>query len=518
MRRLAPLVLLFTLGWGTCALAQSKKKEESTVAEPWMNTRITFSFGDDNVLLDAGESKRNSPMAWFGSCPPAGATADDPTGCGKNLTDLVLYKRLKLSPFFQPEAALALSIDVMEGMFQDAGSYVRANFFMDDRHETYWAVTLFPVDADRLRLGYYYDVSWGGTDVFPKNYRDGYAPGLKYDLDMRYWHLFVGAKAARLLSPAADTLDNPGGNTIKNVERTYYGVLGGLGFEVLDTGLRFEMNGAFFHKGNNPRMNALGKAVYSGGGSARLSFRRGLAIGNQIDLRIHQQDPVRDQLFKKERYRTGDVSVAVEAEGTFLVQTLEDPDRVDSTKNEMSWMAHAGFKLKYDFFRLFLHFIYRDLTAVTFDAAGLVPYQALSENTEVTPEISGQIAADFNIQPYDITLGLGLLVLKPASYIGTATAGATAGPADQGLRKTVVRGPLASSWDLLPPGEDELPVFLLRMDVKWSYYEAFGVLLTLFYQRDENVTQVVQDDEGHNMRQFDEPNAFGFNVMAQLQF
>ena len=515
--RLSLALLGFALGLVFATTAVAQKKEESTKDDPFLKTRITFSFGDDNVLVGAGETKKSSPSAYFGNCDAAN-TIGDASDCGKSQTDLILYKRLQLSPFFQPEAALAIGLNVVSGDIQDAGSYIRANYFMDERHETYWAVTLFPVDADRLRLGYYWDVSWGGTDSFPKNFRRGYAPGLKFDLDYRYWHLFVGVKAAKVRSPAEDILDNPGGNTLKNVERTFYGALGGAGFEFLNSGVRLELNGGFFNKGTNTRQNALGKPIYAGGVSTRLSYRHGMEIGRQIDVRIHQQDPVRDQLFKKETYRAGQVSVRAEVEATWLIQNLEDPDTVSSTVNEQSWMGHAGFALKVGYFRLHIDAIFRDLTAITFDVPGFIPYQALSKDAAVTPELSGTISADYNIQPVDLTIGLTFGILKPATYEGVAPLGMNVSSVNQGNRKVVVRGSKSGDWDILPPGEDELPVMVVRLDLKWNYYDAFAIVGTMYYGRDDNTAQVVQDAQGHNIRQFDEPNALGFTLLTRVKF
>ena len=91
-------------------------------------------------------------------------------------------------------------------------------------------------------------MQWGGTNSFPKNLRRAFAPGLELDLDYRYWHVFVGMKTALVRSPTDDILDNKGGNTLENVERTFYGFLGGAGFEFSDTGPRLELDGGFFNR------------------------------------------------------------------------------------------------------------------------------------------------------------------------------------------------------------------------------------------------------------------------------
>ena len=515
--------------WQTLALAvliagpataqqQPKGKVAQTPDEPFLKTSVTFVFGDDNLLVGAGETRKSSPSAYFGNCHGTIADRTEPSECGKNVTRLLLYKRLLLSPFFQPEAALSIDLDVDNNRLSDSGSYIRTNFFLDTRHERYWAFTLFPVDSDRMRLGFHPDVSWGGTDSFPKNFRSGLAPGLQFDLDYRYSHFFLGFKAARVKSPAEDTLINPGGNELKNVQRTFYGVLGGAGFEVQDSGLRFEFNGGFFNKGTNTRMNALGQSILAGGASGRVSFRRGIPIGRAMDVRIFQQDKIREELFRREQYRTGALSLAIEGEFWFLAQVLEDPDNVSSTKSETAIMGHIGAKMKYGYFRLHMDVIYRDLTAILFDVPGFIPYQALSADVKVSPEVYGAIAADYNIQPYDLTLGLTLGVLQPATYAGIAPTGANASSVDQGNTKVVVRGDQAGDWDILPNGQDELPLFVGRVDLKWSYYDAFRFIATLWYGRDDNLASIKPDASGHNLRTFEEPNALGFTILSQVNF
>ncbi len=494
-------------------------KKEAPSDNYYPSTRLAFTFGDDNVLVGAGETRKSSPSAFFGQCNRTSLDRTVASDCYRqNITNLILYKRLKLHANFQPEAALALGIDLQNNMITDEGSYIRANWFFDETHRTYWALTLFPLDSDRLRLGYYYDVSWGGTDTFPKNFRKGLAPGLRFDMDLGYFSFFVGAKAALIRSPAEDVLDNKGGNTIKNVERTNYGVFAGVGAPFGQSGVRMELNGGFFQKGTNTRQNALGEPIYAGGFSGRVSWSRGIAIGRQTDIRIFQQDPVRNALFQKEIYQTGLVSVALEAEATGLVQNLEDPDHTQSTKIEWAALGHFGLSMKVGFWRIFAHTIVRSLSAITFDVPGFIPYQALPKDAKVSPEIMGSLGFDYNFKSIDLTLGFNYLILRPATFIGTVPTGLNASITEQGLRKVVIRGSRSGDWDILPPGENELPVHMLRLDLKWSFFESFGVIGQIGYTRDDNLASVKQDSFGHNIRVFDQPNGVNFNLICQVKF
>ena len=88
-------------------------------------------------------------------------------------------------------------------VLQDDGSYLRAAYTWDrdNPDDKYFALTLFPFSTERFRLGYLYDISWGGGNIFTNN-RSGLAPGLKFDVHAKMKHVvadaFVGFKTARI--------------------------------------------------------------------------------------------------------------------------------------------------------------------------------------------------------------------------------------------------------------------------------------------------------------------------------
>jgi len=75
------------------------------------------------------------------------------------------------------------------------------------------SAVFFPLDTDRFRLGYLYDLSWGGTaasinqSIFPRI--QGAAPGAKVQLDGDKYYPFAGFKPATTLPP--QKVLNPGG-------------------------------------------------------------------------------------------------------------------------------------------------------------------------------------------------------------------------------------------------------------------------------------------------------------------
>ena len=168
-----------------------------------MDTRLTWTFGDDDFLHATGELVPLSPTFSVGDRPQYRLFFDNLNSrfAGReNLTHLVLYK--KMPGFIEnltTEAALVLRFDIAElaantgnvnTALYDSGSYIRVFYQTggDARRRASRRV-FFPLDTDRFRLGYLYDISWGGTaasinqSIFPRI--QGASPGLKVQYDSR---------------------------------------------------------------------------------------------------------------------------------------------------------------------------------------------------------------------------------------------------------------------------------------------------------------------------------------------
>ena len=181
-------------------------------AGDFMDTRITFVVGDDDVLHDAGQTTPNSPRASFGVREGRLVLLDNPNkkdSGQETQTHLVAYKS---APGFIPglttEAGLVLQFDLGRGTFgdgaafRDDGTYINLKYAGADGGKDPVQVTLFPFSTDRFQLGYSYRLSWGSSRLFGKQ-RKGPAPGLKVsgskdlgDGADAFW--FVGAKTAQI--------------------------------------------------------------------------------------------------------------------------------------------------------------------------------------------------------------------------------------------------------------------------------------------------------------------------------
>jgi len=497
-------------------------------------TTVSFSFADDDVFRDSGETRKNSPEAFFGGQAQSPADRFAESVFSKTGSRLVVSKKFEVGKLV-PEGGLRFrAIPNMDGVygFFDDGTWLSLGYVPSS--DTAAKLTLYPLDSDRLRIGYNWDVTWGGTNVFPKNFRTGLAPGAKVSYETGPLTLFAGMKTTLIRSPSERVLDNPGGNTNQYVQRSYYGVLGGAELD-LPLGLTLRGSGGYFQKGTNNSPNVLGKPIPSGGGSAQVAWHTGAEVGRRMDLRLYFANP---EEYTLETPTEGHTGLDLALEGAYLVQTLEDTDRYASTKNEFSKALALTAGLRYGRTRFFFDAVYRDLSYVVFNVPGFEPYKALSDSADLThsgsfsfiPEaLSGEW---FGLLSVDHFFGLPQsLGLTPALSIGTLLP-ATYMPGDEGLtiegpfgeehalgrQRVVVRGTRSTDWEILPPGENELPLLILRGDVKFTVGEHFSLVGEVSYINDRNFSQVEQDPQGHALRKFVDPNILGVGLVSELKF
>ena len=304
------------------------------------------------------------------------------------------------------------------------------------------------------------------------------------------------------------------------MERAYYAALLGIGVTIPNTGLRVDLQGAFFQKGTSTRDSTLGDPILSGGGTAIVSWKHGSAVGNRLDLDLYFQDPTRYSL-REDPYQ-GRMGFDVAAEYTHLVQVLEDPDHPASTKFEQAKAAAltAGFRFRN--LRAHLNLIFRDLSFIVYNTPGFVPYQALPEAADVKPEIFGVFSLDYFIKSLGLTPALSVGVLRPATYRpnmqGSTLTGPYAAAVEKGIHKLVVKGSNSYDWQMLPAGEDEWLVFMARFDLKWNIGDSFAMIGEVSYRYDGNIAQVFMTDQGHAVLRFDDPNILSYGLVAEYEF
>jgi hypothetical protein len=88
----------------------------------------------------------------------------------------------------------------------------------------------------------------------------------------------------------------------------------------------------------------------------------------------------------------------------------------------------------------------------------------------------------------------------------------------KGIQTTVVRGSNANDWDTLPPGDEELPVFMAKLDLRYNLSQHFSIVGEISYANDPNYSQVELDQHGHAKRVFIDPHIIGLGVVSELAF
>jgi hypothetical protein len=152
---------------GTAGARAAGTPPPGSGAGGFMDTRLTWTFGDDDFLHKTGEIIPLSPTFSVGERPQYRLFFDNLnsrfTG-RENVTHLVMYKKL---PGFidglTTEAALVVRLDLgqlatqsgnLNSALYDTGSYLRMFYQTGSNEKTGLGLTFFPLDTDRFRLGY----------------------------------------------------------------------------------------------------------------------------------------------------------------------------------------------------------------------------------------------------------------------------------------------------------------------------------------------------------------------------
>ncbi len=264
------------------------KETPTTRIGDFMDTRLSWTFGDDDVLHASGQAQPYSFNFNVGDRKQYRLFFDNLNsrfGGRENLTHLALYKKM---PGFiknlDTEASLVLRFDIaslasntnnLNQAIYDAGSYIRLTYHTSggpDGKEGL-ALTLWPLDTDRFRLGYLYDISWGGTNasinqsIFPRI--QGSAPGAKLQYTGEIWNAYIGFKTASIVQ-VENTL-TPGTSEVEETHQSQVNV-GLLAGGAVDLGdyLHLDVGGGYFQQGKFDLPDVKGRTIYTLGASGRL--------------------------------------------------------------------------------------------------------------------------------------------------------------------------------------------------------------------------------------------------------
>lgn len=514
----------------------------------FMDTRLTWTFGDDDVLHRTGSTQPNSPMPSIGDRAQYRMFFDGLNSrfAGReNLAHLVLYKKLpSFIPHLDTEAALVLRFDMaqlasntgsLNQALYDGGSYLR--LFYETRAAVKGksaregvGVTFFPLDTDRFRLGYLYDISWGGTNqyyndsIFPRLV--GSAPGLKVQYDgPSGLYLFGGFKTAQILQVQTNLNPNStSGNDVETVkvQETNYGFLGGGGIDAGDF-VHFDAGAGYFQQGRfdfpdllpPPKTDRQAPRVFTYGTSARVVFHHNMPTPQSVDFLLYRNDPSAPMvMFAPEKYNADELAFSVSLEASRLYQNLKDPNTVGGTMIQPATAGALQGVVKAGYARISLAAIVRDVPFILRNVPSLVPFVAIDPSTNRTQTetfISGSF--DYYLESLHLRPGIGGGVQLPA----TATVESNVGNAPANRTTVIMRQGQVS---VLPVNEARRAIVQTRLSLRWDLSPAIAAIAWLQLVHDPNRTLIARDPtEGSlTLRTFQDANYFGFGTTVQARF
>jgi hypothetical protein len=540
-----------TRGNGQAAAGRAPPPEEKSVRqyEPidhirysdFMDTRLTFVFGDDDVTKANGEVFPLSPTANFGDRPQYRLFFDNLNSrfAGReNLTHLVLYRKMPgFIPDLDTEAAIVLRVDTgqlaarsnnVNSAFYDSGSYLRLFYKTGsyektdsrtgkvDKRRTGFDLVFFPLDTDRFRLGYLYDISWGGTaqsinqSIFPR--LSGQAPGAKIQYTGAGYYGFVGLKTAQIVEPQAKVTDSQD-IEFTRIQQTNYGFLAGGGADLGEMA-RVDVGGGFFQQGRFEQRDVEGKRVYTYGVSGRFVLHDHMPVTASVDFQLYRNDPNSPMvIFRPESYEPGVTAWSVSLEASHLRQNLKDFDVAGATKLQGATAGAVQGTVKSGYFRLQGTGIFRDVPFVLRSQPGFIPFETIPKEAKTQPEMFFALAADYFFEKLHLTPGIGAGLQLPSTFSSSQV---DAFGIDIG-RTVVIRqqGNLA----LLPEGKGRVPIVQARASLRWDLSTMMAAILWGQYVRDNNATRLEKASDGTNyLRTFVSPDFIGFGTALQARF
>lgn len=479
-------------------------------ASGFMDARLAFTLTNENVLAEPGETIPSVPGWRFGRPNSLGTlffdNYDTRFSGYETLSHAVLYRNYRKGNL-EVEGALVFRInEITERQIDlsDAGSYILTSWWKDPKHEdpTRVSLTVFPVSADRFRLGYSYRLSWGGNEEYRRSRRA--IPGLKLQVDTGKQYAFIGAKSTVVLNPKTAE------------EESVFALLGGAGVDVTPK-VRVEVNGGFFDRGNNELEDVNDQTVQLYGISAQVAVHDGMPVQSSIDYKLYKNDGERiGQLFKKQAY-SGGLSWLAMAEGTVLGQTLKDPEKSGSTKAQLGFAADLNVRLLYDRYRIRFDGQVRDLAYILHSTPSLPTYSDFPSAYEKEANLFVAAGVDRNWGDR-LTVGAVVGLELPATL--TTPSGIPGDTTASGKSTAVIRNNGQQTViTVLPAGETAVPQVAFKLSGQLDFGDIYAALVDVYYSYDGNQTRLRRNGpEGLFEYEFGEFNQLGMNLTLQAKF
>ena len=492
-------------------------------AGDFVDTRLVFIVGDDDFGHDAGQTVPSSPTTDIGSRTGYDQFYDQLEGSDtgrESRTSLVLYKAADgYIPGLTTAAGIVLELNharLLTGdprALQDDGSYIRVtNAIADGKID----VLLMPFRSDRLRLGYLWDITWGGDGIFPGT---APVPGAKVSWDTALYGVYGGMKTSRL--PYNTDEEDPR----KGQLEAFFGLFGGARLGAEADGLRADIGLGKFDKGTNPNGSVRGEPVTSWGASGRLAYVDGLPFTANNDLRIYTSDPTVPFTEWDATPETRAWRAAVEV--TRVEQLLEDPDSVGGTKMEAGLAGATYGQAQFGMLRVGLSAIFRDLAFIHFNAPGAIQrFQAMPDGLDASAETTATASFQYRFPELHLTPGLQLGAQQPAGASNVVPQAGIHAPEVLTGRRTVVyrRADMFDDTGLtypaiLPDDKNIVPTLGARAALQLELARGFGVTAAFTVLQDNNRAELIQDRlQVNTLREFSDSLSYGASLLARAEF
>ena len=463
----------------------------------FFDTRLAFTFTNENMLVDPGQTIPSVPGWRFGTPNSLGVlffdNYDTRYSGFETLSHVVAYRDFHKS-HFEAEAAIVVRINELTPnniALSDDGSYMVLTNWKDARcssaalrtrdctDPTRISLTAFPVSSDRFRLGYSYRLSWGGDPEYARAVRSA-VPGVKLQYDTDKAYAFVGSKSAVVLDRRTAE------------DKAAVAFLAGAGYDVSPM-LRVEANGGYFDRGYNELVDVNNEKVRLFGASVQAALHQGMPVQSSIDYRLYKNNGEQiGKLFAPVFY-PGGLSWLVMAEATTIGQTLKDPDQTGVTKVQWGHAADVNVRVMLDRWRFRGDVSYRDLAFILHTQPSLPTYEDFPKDYQVGADLFADLGFDRNWHDF-LTLGAVVGVEKPATL--TSPKGIAGGMVDvAGSSTAVVRNNNINTLiTILPTGQQALPQFAIKGTARLDFGRIYAALLEVYYSYDPNVTNYLRTD------------------------
>lgn len=423
---------------------------------------------------------------------------------------LVLYRKDEgFNPHIFTEAAMVLRFaPYIDGdsskpgvNIADDGSYVRIGYKFGEREDHNLSLTGYAVDANRFRLGYSYDLTWGGRTTFV--FDPIAAPGARLQYQNGSFYAFAGLKTAIGQFNTDDSEYTP--------SQAYYGSLYGLGGE-LGKHLRVEGGFGSFQQGQLDSVTDTSSPLYHTminaiGGCGQISLRttENLEFITSNELKLYRNTPD----FVKDTYishrQLDGFGVLIQTEANVLAHNLLDPANTGSSlvetavAGDLQALAVAGST------ELGVDLVYKDLAFIVFNVPGITSQVGIPDTMQTSPQMYARGKISHYFEKAHVTPSLGFGYMKPASY---NTGDAWYVQYDAGTVRHV------------PDGQTPADILSSVLGVQWDVSRSVVGVGEVLYTLDNNESVSVSED-GANTYASADPlvrNRIGFNILMRARF